>query len=416
MANGSELALRTIEESGGKLGTGLIPVLTPEERPAAGRAAEVRPASIDRRYSVEVVDGIEAFSGLEKEWDSLAQRFATPLLSHNWFSSCARAFCRDGSLKIVLVREFGELKAAAALNFTEEFRRRLTFLGSSITREPGGFLFSDQGPLSRLIEAIIEQDVPVSFKGLRFASPEMKSVEESLRARNLPSLVREENLPWVSTRGRWEDFEKRISSSRRSSLRRLQRLAESKGKLEFEAAAPLPGEVDALLEQFFEVEASSWKGRIGTALKSYGELGRFFRDYSSREAGARNLRLFFLRIGGRTVAGQLTVVHANRLWIFKVGHDESWSWCSPGILLMHRVLRHCFETGLEACEFLGSDESWLHIWGEEYHRVVTYRIFPALMGVALDLGSDVARGFQYRVGKILAKKRREKCSKSSGTG
>ena len=182
-------------------------------------------------------------------------------------------------------------------------------------------------------------------------------------------------------------------------------MAEAKGKVEFEVAPLSSDKINDYLTELFEVEAASWKGRTGTAMKSYKSLGQFFRYYSALESERGNLRLFFLRVNGKAIAAQLTVVHANRLWVFKIGHDESWSSCSPGILLMHNVIRYCFDEGLESCEMLGSDEPWLHIWGNEVHSVLTYRIYPRTFDAVIDLTGNFANMFIYKLGKKLAKKR-----------
>ncbi len=357
-------------------------------------------------HTVESVSDPEAMIALEREWERLEAFFATPLLTHNWLLSCAEGFCTEETFLLLMVRSFSRLRAAAPFVMRGGIRRRLELLGSSFTDEPGGFLFEDERALSDIIRAALALKLPLYLKGLRLASPERRILEEVLRVAGIHSLAREERLPCVRVQGRWEEFEQTISASRRSSLRRLARLAESGGKVRYEVVLPTLHNVDEYLREFFEVEASSWKSRTGTALKSYRRLGQFFRNYALLESERQRLRIFFLRLNGRAIAAQLTVVHANRLWVFKIGHDERWSWCSPGILLMQQVVRSCFDNGLEACEFLGSDESWLHIWANEFHSVVTYRIYPRAADAVVDLGADVLRLCLGRLGRKLATFRR----------
>ncbi len=357
---------------------------------------------------IEFIDNVERIRQVRREWVNLELSFGTPLLTHNWFLSLADAIGSREQPEILLVRRGGEIKAIAPLAYRGRFQKRLEILGSSVTNEPGGVLYTDERSLEQLWETVCDMHVPVFLKGMRFGSPEIRALERAIRSRGIRSLVREERLPWVATKGKWEEFEKRLSSSRRSSFRRLQRLAESKGRVEFEVKVPGPESVDEYLSELFSVEASSWKGRTRTAMKSYEELGTFFRRYSRLEAGEGRLRIFFLKINGITVAGQLTAVHSNRLWIFKIGHDEAWSWCSPGILLMNRVIRYCFDSGLEGCEMLGSDESWLHIWADESHTVVTYRIYPRTLSAMLDLWTDAAGICSKKITTRLAKRRGRK--------
>ncbi len=380
-------------------------VLTPDAAaaaPAPTSHAEARKDGWNTLYCTRA----EQLADVSGEWERMERLFGTPVLTHNWFLSCAEAFASCGIASVVLVQSFRELRAIAPLSVRGVIRKRLEVLGSSITDEPGGFLFTDQRSLDELFKAVLDQKMTLFLKCLRFRSPETRSLEAAARSNGMRFLIQEERLPWVAVTGSWEEFERTISSSRRSSLRRLQRLAESKGTVEYEVVVPPPESVATYLEELYEVEASSWKSRTGTALKTYEELGRFFRNYSVAEAKRQALRLFFLRVNGKTIAAQLTVVHANRLWVFKIGHDESWSWCSPGILLMHRVVRYCFEQGLEACEFLGHDEPWLHIWANDFHPLVTYRVYPHLGDAILDLGYDFIRMCFYRFGKSSARRTR----------
>ncbi len=356
----------------------------------------------------EYVDSIEGLMQIRREWISLELLFGNPLLTHNWFASLAASFPSQVQPEIILIRRDGEIKAIAPLALKGGLVKRLEILGSFATGEPGGVLFTDGRSIDDLWRAVVDMKSTTYLKGFRFGSPETRTLESLLRSSGIRFLAREEKLPWISTNGKFEDYERKISSSRRSSFRRLRRLAESEGKLEFEVKTPSPENVDALLTEFFSVEASSWKGRTGTAMKSYSELGTFFREYSRLEAAGGRLRIFLLKVGGKTIAGQLTDLRSNRLWIFKIGHDEAWSWCSPGILLMNEVVKFCFESGLDACELLGSDEPWLHIWTNEAHTVVTYRIYPRTIAAVPDLLSDVAINCAKRITTMIAKRRKRR--------
>lgn len=325
---------------------------------------------------IEYITDPEGLFKIREEWEKMESLLGTPLLTIDWFLSCAQAFCPPDVLKMIAVRVNGRLGAIIPVSIKRNLVPRLELVGSWLLEEPGGVLYKDRASLAAAIHALLDLRMPVILKGFRSFSPEIQILEGELRSRHLTSLAKEEKIPWVATVGRWENFEKQISPSRRSSLRRLQRLAESKGKVRFEAITATTDNLDKYLEEVFKVEAMSWKGRTGTAMKTNPMLGKFFNIYSRRAAEQGKLHLFFLKVDEETVAVQLTVVHANRLWIYKIGHDEGWSWCSPGILLMHQVVKFCFEKGLKSCEMLGSDEPWLHIWANESHSVITFKIFP----------------------------------------
>jgi len=365
---------------------------------------------------VQYITNPEKAADLREEWDALEECFGNPLLSGEWFISAAQTFCPPDVLKVIAVRSNNQLSGIAPLSIKGKSMPRVELVGSSILQEPGGLLYRDHDSLMEAIRAVLDLRIPAFLMRLNFLSNDIEFLEGELRRRKLFSIIREERIPWVFTKGKWEDFEKQISSSRRSSLRRLQRMAETKGKVQFETVVPTPENLNGYLEEVFSVEAMSWKGRTGTAMKTNPMLGKFFRMYAEETAKRGQLHLFFLKVDERTVAVQFTVAHANRLWIYKVGHDESWSWCSPGVLLMHQVVRFCFERGLTGCEFLGSDEPWLHIWANESHCVVTYRIYSKSVKGIVDLLFDLGKTYTCGIAGAIQKKMAQRTKSQSDKG
>jgi CelD/BcsL family acetyltransferase involved in cellulose biosynthesis len=103
------------------------------------------------------------------------------------------------------------------------------------------------------------------------------------------------------------------------------------------------------------------------------------------------LRLFFLKIDGKRIAARMAVVNGGRLWELKIGYDEAWSNCMPGILLTHETLRWAVESGLEAHEFLGQAEQWERHWPTEEDEYVSMRIYPLAPAGQLSLVRDVGQ-------------------------
>ena len=182
-----------------------------------------------------------------------------------------------------------------------------------------------------------------------------------------------------------------MSSGRRSHLRSYRRRAERLGKVEFEVINP---DVDMLtphLDDLFRLEASGWKGRAGSAALSNPHVHRFYCEYAQSAAQSGMLRLFFLRIDGKSIAARMAVEHGGRLWELKIGYDEAWSNCMPGILLTHETLRYAVERGLEAHEFLGQAEAWERHWPTQEDEYVSMRIYPRAPAGQLSLVRDVGQ-------------------------
>jgi CelD/BcsL family acetyltransferase involved in cellulose biosynthesis len=175
----------------------------------------------------------------------------------------------------------------------------------------------------------------------------------------------------------WAAFEARMSSGSRADIRRKRRGLEKQAPVSFEALAPDEDAFEAPLAELFKVEAAGWKSRSGTAIVQDAAMARFYTEYGRLAARRGMLRLFFLRAGAETVAAQMHVEFADRLWSLRIGFDERWSKFSPGRVLTHDILRWASGRGLRALEHLGVAETWQRRWPIEIRQHSTLRYYPA---------------------------------------
>ena len=210
--------------------------------------------------------------------------------------------------------------------------------------------------------------------------------------------------PWIALDPRWCEPEPPLEPRRRADLRRAQRNAEKIGPVSCQIVAPAPGELDQLLDDAFRVEAAGWKGREGTALASDTVRGAFYRRYAAAACRQGILRLCFLRIGDRTAAVQLCVESEGRFWLHKIGYDEAFAKCSPGMLLLRDTIRYAARQGLDSYEFLGAPEPWIRPWTDRLRPCVSLRAYPirarSLATLLRDAVEDVARAGARRLGRL----------------
>jgi CelD/BcsL family acetyltransferase involved in cellulose biosynthesis len=350
---------------------------------------------------VEIVQDLATLRSLAESWNALAQRLETPLLRHEWFTACAEAFCPPSQLAIVLVHSQEEILAIAPLVIQKRFGlERVELLGTSVLLEPSAFLYEDESALAELVEAIVALGKPMLLRRLPAQSPERILFNKLFPRGVFWMCTRAARSPVIPIVTGWTEFEKKISSSRRSSFRRAQKRAEEFGRVQFEVISPGLDNLKPYLDEVFQVEAAGWKQRKGTAMQSNAALRRFFSAYSEAVASLGMLRLCFLRIEGRAIAVQLAVEYAKRFWLLKIGFDERWARCSPGILLMHETIRYAFEHKLEAFELLGGDEPWLHIWTDEVNAYETHVISPPSFTGFFAMGMEC---LVWLSGKVRAK-------------
>jgi CelD/BcsL family acetyltransferase involved in cellulose biosynthesis len=354
--------------------------------------------------TTDVIGDGKVFSSLADEWNALASRFRSPLLRHEWFAACAAAFCPPGRLNVMVTRSADGILAIAPLVVESEFgTKRLEILGTSVLGELSGFIYRDEDALEHLIRTITATGQPILFRCLPSESPELRMLKNTHPARWVYEKTVHFASPWVPIASCWEDFHKSISSSWRSSLRRSRRRAEEMGNVDFEILSPTLDTLETYLGEMVTVESSGWKSRTGTAVLVNAGLNRFFQEYAKAAARLGMLRFAFLRVNGKAIASQLLVDYGGRLWILKVGYDEDYARCSPGILLMHHVVQHAFEQHYEAFELLGANEPWVNIWKPQLHKHELYRRYPLTPLPVISHGLETADSTLGRLRTIMRK-------------
>jgi CelD/BcsL family acetyltransferase involved in cellulose biosynthesis len=343
-------------------------------------------------YTLEVLRDRAALEHCAEEWRALPQARSSPLLCPEWGLAALPAL--HARSHVLALRVQGALAALAPL--ARQPRAgidRIEFLGAARLHEPAGFLYADTSALTVLCAGVVTQRRPVVLQRVPATGPLIEAFEAAARGRGTLLVRPASAAPHVEFARDFAAWESGLSSRRRQDYRRARRRLEQGGPVTFDLRIPTPASVSVELDEAMRVEASGWKERRGSALASNAELGSYFRDLAARLAARGSLRICFLRAGGQAIATQISIEHARRWWILKIGYDESWAEYSPGIQLMWDVVRHAGETGLEGIEMLGSAESWLSIWARESREYRTLVFYPhnlrGLAALAAD-GVDAA--------------------------
>lgn len=329
------------------------------------------------------------FEAVHDEWNELADRHRHPLLWHEWLSSCARTLHAEHDLCVVVERNAGRLTAAAPLVARRRGGlRRLEFLGVRTLYEPCGCLFEDEAALDRLLHDVCSLGIPFAFDRLDAEAPTVGALKRVVGRRGLVFTKETSPSLALSLAADWETFVRALPAHLRSDLRRARHRAETLGPVSVEMFFPAPSDVDRLVETFAGVEAAGWKGRHGSALGQRDDLKRFFLEAGRRLACRGALRAGFLRIGPDLAAAQLAIEAYGAAWVLKVGYDERWARCSPGLELTGEAVKDAVSRGLSAYEFLGSKEWWEERWHPVARRYVLVVVYPASTGGAFAVCVD----------------------------
>jgi hypothetical protein len=318
------------------------------------------------------------------------------MMAYDWAECCAEVFSPNQSPQALA---FGSptISAIAPLAREKGWAAPLELIGQSILYEPGDFLYADEESLFRLCADLAQMPTPLRLARVRADSPVPAALTAAYRGKGIVLCRPAAPCPWIALDRSWEHPERHINVGRQSDLRRARRHAEGRGGILSEIITPKPRELGLLLDEAFTVEASGWKGRNGTALLHDRKLGTFFRRYAEAACESRCLRIARLKIGGKAAAMQLAIETGNSYWLLKIGFDEEFARCSPGVLLLVDSIAYAAKRGLRSCEFMGVSDGWIRQWGTDEHQFVSLTAYPFSLAAGTRLVADTMAAVRSRL-------------------
>lgn len=346
-----------------------------------------RPLTATREIEFLRLRSVAGLSELAGCWSSLDDRVASPMQSYAWTAACAETFGRSSGVELLVGIRGDRVVAAAPLIATGRAGGRRELLTYRQVYEPADLIYEDAHALAALSRRLCEAGRPLFCGRMFAAAPSVTALQNAAAGRGRVLVRPQAVTPWIALDEGWASPEEKLSSRRRSDLRRARRHAENAGAMRVQCHTPSPDEVDRLLDLAFDIERRSWKGTAGTALAA-GPLGDFHRCYARRAAARKAFRVDLLYFGPHAVAMQLAAIHQNRYWVLKVGYDPEFQRASPGILLMVEAIKQAVADGLSSYELLGTKEPWIEVWTDLERACVSLRYYPLNWRGATALAGD----------------------------
>jgi hypothetical protein len=338
-------------------------------------------------------------------WDAIPARPRTPMRQYIWAKAYQETLA-IGDVQAFIIGPRSRPLALAPFAEPANGPRRQVLLGAEDIWESVEVAAQDEQMLRELAETIAISGLPLRFGHHPIDTPFLDYLVQAYRGKGRVIIARQPMgaMPKIDLDPSWTVPENHFNSRRRSDFRRMARKAQASGEVTFDIIEPSPDKLESLIDEAFDIEAHSWKGHSGTAIKQDRRTEAFYRSYARHAMEAGILRLCFMRIDAVAAAMQFAVECENCFWLIKVGYDEAYKHVSPGNLLMRETIKYAAERGLERYEFLGKEAEWTRLWASGARPIATVRTYPYnLRGVSAFL-SDGAGLAAKRIAARLNRK------------
>ncbi|HEY3118803.1 MAG TPA: GNAT family N-acetyltransferase, partial [Chloroflexota bacterium] len=328
----------------------------------------------------------EALTQLRAPWQELFDACpAAPIfLSWEWLSRWWAHFGADHELRLVTVREGGQLVGIAPLMIRHSASSpELRFIGREETTDYADLLTlpgHEQAVVAALldhVQAFREEAGSVALEPLLEDSPLL----HALRGEG-PSLMTESSIkiepiepcPYIPLASDWDAYLAGLPKKDRHELRRKLRRAEADGPLILDVATD-PQEIAERLPVFFSMHRASVDAHKANFLSA--EIEAFFTDAFGALAERGWTRLSLLRFGDQPVASAVSFERGDTVSLYNSGFDPAFRALSPGIALVALELQAAIERGRTTYDFMRGNERYKYDLGGR-DRFVYRATLPSL--------------------------------------
>lgn len=328
---------------------------------------------------------IEELQSHAMQWDSLLNRSVqrSPMLSHAWISNHLTHFLRpEQSWTCVFAYSGKHLVAVMPLIFSP----RSWPISHIIAKSPFGShlnigdILHDED-LSNLVLPGILNFTFATYSSItsielpRVSSESATMSTSSKESGSLAVSVSKRSFgDYLPPQGDFDAYEKSLRRNFRKNLNKAKNKLAKLDDVEFEFLRT-DFDVADCLKRFCNMERSGWKGRSGTAIAVSDNLIAF---YSSVLTGLKKLGVLewhFLKCREADLAGHMAFRFRNKVILWKLAYNETYSACSPGSLLMRELVKREIDAETRTEIDLTTDQIWYKNWnlvGRSYYQIFFY--------------------------------------------
>ncbi|MFC4175423.1 GNAT family N-acetyltransferase [Microvirga sp. GCM10011540] len=199
------------------------------------------------------------------------------------------------------------------------------------------------GPALRALLEAVDREVPshlgIDLMAVRSNSPLWAALEEGLEGYVVRRGARYMNS-FLDVSGDFDSF-LTTAGKMRTNLKRYRRKLDGMGHVSVEIRKGDEADV-GFLDEFLALEASGWKGRLGTAILNNENSLAYHTTLVRNFAAEGGLEWYGIRVDDHLVAARLGIRCGSALMLPKVAFDENFAMCRPGTLVTAEALKDAF--------------------------------------------------------------------------
>lgn len=328
-------------------------------------------------YRVTIIDSISGMAELAKPWNDLLKesRSNTIFLTWEWLYSWAECYIQPGRrLFILSVYQESELIGVAPWCIRKSRYlgfpfKRVEFLGIPETGSDYLDVFSKRGKekeVARQLFQFLQRSTSLwDILTLQDISSDslflLHFINQAEENGKYTELRPGSYCPSVSLPRTFDSFKARLSSNRREQFSRHLRILHRSGEVVHRS---LPsGEAGTALKEFYRIYEQRWGDPDGQY--------RFIEKFISRSGSNNWIRLDFLSIEGRDIAGLLHFRYGDTLSMYLMGVDHSFDKSiSIGNIAVGLSIEKAIAEEFSRYDFLRGDEDYKFHWSDYGKRAV----------------------------------------------
>lgn len=332
-----------------------------------------------------VIDNVEAWEKLEKDWDRLLETSIKPYpfleywYLRNWWDHLGIGEWQKDQSQLYVIAGFegGVLKAAAPLFLSskEGHPRALRFIGQIEATDYLDFIASQNDLPTFIGQLLVYLAANPELGGLDLAnlqndSPSLLLLKELSQQKKMTYQARVlQPAPSIFLPASWEEFLQSLSKKQRHEVRRKQRNIERDYKTELVFV-----EDDQQIDPAMQTFIGMMRNEDAKAAFLTPEAEAFLAGLGRKAHEHRRLKLAFLTLDGEKTAAYLNFVYENRLWVYNTGWNTEFAKVSPGWVLLVKIIQWAIENGLEEVDLMRGDEEYKYRFGARDRQVVGVEI------------------------------------------